>query len=363
MNTKYYTIDRKNPSVKYSCSPYKTNKLKEMCIKNLKGKYNTLEECAFSNECFEKQRNMPKKYNVPIISYMSNIDDNMPIISYMSNIDYNMPIISYRSKGDNMLINRIYKMNNSQILKYEQKLYNRLGINNNNSLDNQNMSINLLTNRSYKMNNSQISKYEQKLYDRLGINNNNSSKNSSNLEIILSKLLDNDNLLILSELHTHTPLKFIDKLLDILVKLGFNYFLCETDSENPPNNNKTYSNYSYTKHYLTIKKMCENKRINFINIETKETRHYVHIRSEERTSASVNKIWAQFALDILSQNDGSKIIYFIGTDHAGFGSSRFQTVPYLLKHPITINLINSGKNKLSFNKPTHSCYNYLTLNY
>lgn len=298
MNSKYYTFDRKKPSIKYSCSPNETNKLKKICIKNLKGKYNTLEECAFSNECFKKQRNMQQ-----------------------------MP-----------KIHRIHENTQMPIL-------------------------NSITNRSYKMNNSQISKYEQKLYDRLGINNNNSSKNSSNLEIILSKLLDNDNLLILSEKHRNTPLKFIDKLLDILVELGFNYFLCETGIEKLPNtySNNSYLNNSYSNYYLIIKKMCENKGINFINIETKETLYF--IGSELRTSELVNQKWAQFALDILSQNDGSKIIYFIGTDHAGFGSSRFQTVPYLLKHPITIDLINSGKNKLSFNKPTHSCYNYLTLNH
>jgi len=47
---------------KYTCSSYKTNKLEEMCVVNSKGKYNTLGECVFSNECLEKQRSMPNYY-------------------------------------------------------------------------------------------------------------------------------------------------------------------------------------------------------------------------------------------------------------------------------------------------------------
>ena len=59
----------------------------------------------------------------------------------------------------------------------------------------------------------------------------------------------------------------------------------------------------------------------------------------------------------------NKIIYFIGNDHAGFGSSRFQTVPYILGYPVTIKLERSTENVLTLTQPTHNCYNYLTLNY
>ena len=200
--------------------------------------------------------------------------------------------------------------------------------------------------------------YERKLKDRINISNNNFSKNSTDLNDILKRLLKDDNLLVLSELHLHTPIEFLGKLLDILVEMNFNYFLCETGKpqlrENATNEYSTY--------YNKIKKLCENKGINFVNIETVETSRYLS-SNEKRTSRLVNGVWANFAVNILRENRENKIIYFIGTDHAGFGSERFQTVPYLLSNPITIKLQNTGNKGLLFNKPTHSCYNYLTLNY
>lgn len=263
---------------KYTCSSHKTNKLEEMCVVNSKGKYNTLEECVFSNECLEKQRSMPNHRN-------------------------------------------------------------------------------LLTNRSYPMDQLKMIEYERKLKDRINISNNNSSKNSTDLNDILKRLLKDDNLLVLSERHLKTPIEFLGELLDILVEMKFNYFLCETGKpqlrENATNQYSTY--------YNTIKKLCESKGINFVNIETDETWRYSS--DEKRTSELVNGVWANFAVNILRKNRESKIIYFIGSDHAGFGSERFQTVPYVLSNPITIKLQNTGNKELLFNKPTHSCYNYLTLNY
>ena len=216
---------------------------------------------------------------------------------------------------------------------------------------------NLLTNRSYPMDQLKMIKYERKLKDRIGISQNNSSKNSTDLNVILNGLLKDDNLLVLSESHLKTPIEFLEELLNTLVEMNFNYFLCETGNpqlrENATNQYSTY--------YNTIKKLCENKGINFVNIETDETWRYSS--NNKRTSKLVNGIWAQFAVDILMKNRESKIIYFIGTDHAGFGSERFQTVPYVLSNPITIKLQNTGNRELLFNKPTHSCYNYLTLDY
>ena len=55
---------RSKGNKKYTCSSYKTNKLEEMCVANSRGKYNTLEECVFSNECLEKQRSMPNRRNL-----------------------------------------------------------------------------------------------------------------------------------------------------------------------------------------------------------------------------------------------------------------------------------------------------------
>ena len=42
-------------NMKYSCSTKKTNSLKDRCIRDTKGKYNTQTECVFSDECNEIQ--------------------------------------------------------------------------------------------------------------------------------------------------------------------------------------------------------------------------------------------------------------------------------------------------------------------
>ena len=222
------------------------------------------------------------------------------------------------------------------------------------------IKIDFLTDRSFPMDENRKEKYEEKLKNRIGITELNSTINydeQEELKILLSKLLNIDRIIVISELHSRTPLYFVDMILNILKESGFTHFLCETGD-----NNYDYDTEKkdYIKYLRKINKLCNDKNIKFLNIETKKSESY--IGSETRTSFLVNNIWADIGKEVLTDKK-NKIIYFIGDDHAGFGSSRFQTVPYILGDPVTIKLERSTENVLTLTQPTHSYYNYLTLNY
>jgi hypothetical protein len=232
-----------------------------------------------------------------------------------------------------------------------------------------------LTDRTFPMKEINKKKHEKTLHERIDINENNPIIKYENVNDILTPLINDDRIIVLSESHTSTSIKFLSNLLDSLKEKGFNYFLVETGQPDfdihlksmkidPVSSNEYNYNYEgwYMKYFTILYKLCREKDINFVNIETHKSESYTG--KETRTSVIVNSIWTSIGNRILDENEENKVIYFIGTDHAGFGSERFQTVPFILNNPITLNLKNSTKNLIKFEIPIkYSHTNYLTLYY
>jgi hypothetical protein len=232
-----------------------------------------------------------------------------------------------------------------------------------------------LTNRSFPINQKSKYIYEKILQERIQINKDHPIIKYENVNDILTPLINDDRIIVLSESHTCTSIKFISNLLDSLKEKGFNYFLVETgqpdfdihlksveiDLVSSNEYNYNYKGF-YIKYFTILYKLCREKDINFVNIETDKSDS--HSGKDTRTSFIVNNIWTSIGNQILEDNEENKVIYFIGNDHAGFGSERFQTVPYILNNPITLKLNNSTENFIQFERPVeYSHTNYLTLYY
>jgi hypothetical protein len=232
-----------------------------------------------------------------------------------------------------------------------------------------------LTNRSFPINQKSKYIYEKILQKRIQINKDHPIIKYENVNDIIARLINDDRIIVLSESHTSTSIKFLSNLLDSLKEKGFNYFLVETGQPDfdiylksvkitPVLRDEYNYNYKeeYVKYFTILYKLCREKDINFVNIETHES--WSHNGKEIRTSFILNNIWTSIGNQILEENEENKVIYFIGNDHAGFGSERFQTVPYILNNPITLKLNNSTQNFIQFERPVESSNrNYLTLYY
>jgi hypothetical protein len=232
-----------------------------------------------------------------------------------------------------------------------------------------------LTNRIFPINQKSKYIYEKILQKRIQINKDHPIIKYENVNDIIARLINDDRIIVLSESHTSTSIKFISNLLDSLKEKGFNYFLVETGLPNFDIHLKSVEiaqvsrdeyNYNYkegyVKYFTILYKLCREKDINFVNIETHKS--WSHTGKETRTSFIVNNIWTSIGNQMLEENEENKVIYFIGNDHAGFGSERFQTVPYILNNPITLKLNNSTQNFIEFERPVKSSHtNYLTLYY
>jgi chemotaxis receptor (MCP) glutamine deamidase CheD len=118
---------------KYTCSSHKTNKLEEMCVVNSKGKYNTLEECVFSNECLEKQRSMPNHRNLPT-GKITDLITQHDLYSEITNKNFNKFLEDISnlydlSEGNNNIIILTNKSDGTKLYLKKYPVYNGLNIN------------------------------------------------------------------------------------------------------------------------------------------------------------------------------------------------------------------------------------------